>query len=199
MIATQTVRSVATTPILEVGDLALLDTVSIPDTIEEAAPLIDMFQQAGGWATAAFVYAFVDMPGRGGAPDRANQRSKMTSADFAALGIRGLKSHNTVEIYHRAWRKAVGDGEAEQVKPGHANVHLPASDFVLTKKPHISENTGEFEYYSPPEYIAAANAAMGGIDLDPASSAVANEVVGARCISMPGAMDSQNRGPVGFG
>ena len=45
---------------------------------------------------------------------------------------------------------------------------------------HVSHNAGEHEWYTPAEYIAAVKEVLGEIDLDPASSAKAQETVGAR-------------------
>lgn len=43
----------------------------------------------------------------------------------------------------------------------------------------ILQDSGQSEYYTPPKLVAAARLAMGGIDLDPASSGRANALVKA--------------------
>jgi ParB family chromosome partitioning protein len=44
---------------------------------------------------------------------------------------------------------------------------------------HVSQNSGENEWYTPPQFIESARLVMGSIDLDPASSEVANRTVRA--------------------
>jgi hypothetical protein len=46
--------------------------------------------------------------------------------------------------------------------------------------PRVTLNTGEIEWHTPPEYLERVRAVLGGIDLDPASSKVAQKSVRAK-------------------
>jgi phage N-6-adenine-methyltransferase len=175
---------VTTGQIVRTGDMAALaipDQMSVPATLDEAVTRLDGvvgLLSAGHWGTAAIVYAFTDDTG-GGRPSKAFKSEGFLPIEtFAQLGIRGLTSPNSVRKYRRAWERAIDEGWAQPAKPGEV-VALPAEEFKEATDAHVSNNSGDNEWYTPIEYIKAARAVMGDIDLDPASTTAANEIVGA--------------------
>jgi hypothetical protein len=86
----------------------------------------------------------------------------------------GTHSHAHVAYTAKAWRLFGGVNEVDT--PWLQAFH---SDEVRKSAAHVGRNSGESEWYTPEYYITAAFRVMGGIDLDPASTPIAHEVVGA--------------------
>lgn len=72
-----------------------------------------------------------------------------------------------------AWQKAV---ETSNGKPTAKDVQAAVNDI---KRPHVANNSGENEWYTPPSIIALARLTMGSIDLDPATTEICNTFVQA--------------------
>jgi hypothetical protein len=74
--------------------------------------------------------------------------------------------------------------EEKKQKVNDAIMELTTSGIVAFAKgkPHVSNNSGENEWYTPEYIIKASRKTMGSIDLDPATSIKANEIVKAKRI-----------------
>ena len=93
----------------------------------------------------------------------------------------GLEKNNV----YRFEKMAAHPEAIEQAKAeARENGTIPTRERVLQiikggEKPHVANNSGNNEWYTPAEYIALAREVMGTINLDPASNDIANEVVQA--------------------
>ncbi|MBR3747000.1 MAG: hypothetical protein IKN27_08585, partial [Selenomonadaceae bacterium] len=79
-----------------------------------------------------------------------------------------------------AVQKAIDDAdEREEIVTRSKALEIIKSSDIEKKLPHVFFNSGNNEWYTPAYIIEAAREAMGTIDLDPASSDIANETVKA--------------------
>lgn len=102
----------------------------------------------------------------------------------------------------KSLQESASPGIVQKVEEGHMSVSLASQVAALepddqeavvsapperikevareaVKKAHVSNNSGNNEWYTPAPFIEAARRVMGGIDLDPASSEAANRTVQA--------------------
>lgn len=90
--------------------------------------------------------------------------------ESVARELASLEPEQQQEVWKEVTEKHGDSPTAKQVK----DVVSPI------KTAHVSNNSGNNEWYTPPEFIASARLVMNSIDLDPASSEIANRTVMAR-------------------
>lgn len=85
-------------------------------------------------------------------------------------------STGKVAMADKVWKDAPEEIK-EKIKSGDVSIN---EAYKGLKKPHVSNNSGENEWYTPEYIIEAARKTMGNIELDPASSKIANQTVKAK-------------------
>lgn len=89
---------------------------------------------------------------------------------LAAAGVSVQSAHRAEQL------AAVPEDVFEEAL---ASLSVPTERDIVKPRPHVSQNTGEMEWYTPPAIVESARKVLGGISLDPASSAKAQEIVQA--------------------
>lgn len=109
--------------------------ITIPATTDELRSSLDGLGKlltAKQWERAAIVYAWTsdDTPQGPRRSVARTSHTRLSFREFSELGIAGLRSKDTVALYHRTWRDNGGDTSIER---GSVVAQLPTADWPPTR------------------------------------------------------------------
>lgn len=105
---------------------------------------------------------------------------KLPSTESQTRPLASLPADTQREVWQRAVETAPnGKVTARHVEQTVVEYKQTAVAVAVPVRPHVANNSGNNEWYTPMLYVEAARRVLGGIDLDPASSDEANQVVKA--------------------
>ena len=78
--------------------------------------------------------------------------------------------------------KKINEKGSDSLKEDLASGKITIGEAYKKVTVHVGHNSGKYEWYTPKKFIDAARNVMGSIDLDPASSEIANKVIQATTI-----------------
>jgi ParB family chromosome partitioning protein len=143
----------------------------------ERTPAADAGTICGGGVSATAATA--NDVGHGGAAPAASAPGRPNSGGATMLAA----ASDVAGTSAAAPEEPPPSGEANPAQPdGQPSVGAETNDSSSepsSDKPHVAQNAGEQEWYTPPDYLGAARQVLGAFDLDPATSAVAQRAVGA--------------------